>query len=192
MRDPWYVMCMYATDHFSHPQKNILQMGLSEGLKVGDFGTGTGHYAIALSGIVGQHGRVYAVDVQKDVLTHLRDTLEQKKITNVDTICGDIEKQGGTKLRAHVLDAVVLSNTLFQIDDRQGLVDEIKRVLVPGGKLLVSDWAGSYGGIGPHADHVVSEHDAEELFITNGCHKVKSYRSGPHHYSILFTCPVVE
>jgi ubiquinone/menaquinone biosynthesis C-methylase UbiE len=183
---------MYATDGFSHPQKNILQMGLSEGMKVGDFGTGTGHYAIALAGILGPEGRVYAVDIQKDVLTHLRDTLEQKKIRTVDTICGDIEKPGGTKLRAHVLNAIILSNTLFQIEDTKALTAEIKRTLVPGGKLLVSDWAGSYGGMGPAPHQIVTEHEAEELFISAGFHKVKSYRSGPHHYSILFTCPVVE
>lgn len=181
---------MYTSEEsFSHPQKNLLQMGIVEGMKVGDIGAGSGHYAVALSGLVGPEGRVYAIDIQKDVLTHLQGTLEQKKIKNVDTICGDAEKPGGTKLREHVLDAVVLSNTLFQIEDRSGLVQEIQRILVSGGKVLVSDWAGSYGGIGPAQEHMVSEHEAEDLFISNGFHKVKSYRSGPHHYSILFTNP---
>ena len=181
---------MYTSEEsFSHPQKNLLQMGIVEGMKVGDIGAGSGHYAVALSGLVGPEGRVYAIDIQKDVLTHLQGTLEQKKIKNVDTICSDAEKPGGTKLREHVLDVVVLSNTLFQIEDRSSLVQEIQRILVSGGKVLVSDWAGSYSGIGPAKEQVVTEHEAEELFIHNGFHKVKSYRSGPHHYSILFTNP---
>ena len=184
---------MYTSEEsFSHPQKNVLQMGIVEGMKVGDMGAGSGHYAIALSGLVGPQGRVYAIDIQKEVLTHLQGTLEQKNIKNVDTICGDIEKPGGTMLRAHILDAVVLSNVLFQIENKQAVVDEIKRVLISGGKLLVSDWAGSYSGMGPASEHIVTENAAEKLFITGGFHKVKSYRSGPHHYSILFTCPVVQ
>ena len=183
---------MNRADLFSHPQTNLLQMGLLEGMKVADFGAGSGHYALALSRIVGESGHVYAIDIQNDVLIHLQGTVLQHGIKNVDTICADIEKHGGTKLRSSVVDAVVLSNVLFQADDKHAVVKEIKRVLMPGGKVLVSDWAGSYGGIGPAKEQVVTEHEAEELFITAGFHKVKSYRSGPHHYSIVLTRPVVE
>jgi ubiquinone/menaquinone biosynthesis C-methylase UbiE len=183
---------MYEREYFNHPQKNLLQAGLSVGAKVGEFGCGSGHVAMACAGIVGSEGRVYAVDIQEDVLTHLRDTLERQQIRNVDTIWGDIEKEGGARLRESVLDAVILSNVLFQISDREAVRREVERVLRPGGKVLVTDWAGSYNGMGPHSKHIVSEYEAEELFIGGGFHKVKSYRAGPYHYSILFTRPGVE
>jgi len=67
--------------------------------------------------------------------------------------------------------------------------DEIKRILKSGGKVLVVDWAGGYGGMGPLEESVVSEHIAEELFITGGFYKVKDFRAGPHHYAIVFTAP---
>lgn len=102
---------------------------------------------------------------------------------------GDIEKVGGTHLRDASLDAVVLANTLFQVASRDTLFKELQRVLKPGGKLLVVDWAGSYGGIGPASQHVVKESEAEELCIGAGFHKVKSFRAGAHHYGILFTAP---
>ena len=174
---------------FSNPQQNILQLGLREGLRVGDLGAGTGHYALAAASIVGGSGRVYAVDIQEDVLKTLRTEAAQRGLSNIETIWGDFEKPGGTKLRDHSLDVVILSNTLFQLDHKEGALGEIKRILKPGGKLLVIDWAGSYEGIGPHQDHVVTEYAAEDLFITGGFHKVKSFRAGPHHYSIVFTAP---
>jgi ubiquinone/menaquinone biosynthesis C-methylase UbiE len=180
---------MHLPDLFSNPTKNVLQMGLTDGMKVGDLGAGSGHYTLAAAGIVGPAGRVYAVDIQEDVLKHIRDLAADRKLKNIETIWGDIDKTGGTRLRDGVLDAVILSNTLFQLDDRKAAVEEIKRLLVPGGKLLVADWAGAYGGIGPDEGRVVPEHDAEELFITNGFHKVKSFRGGPHHYAILFVSP---
>lgn len=175
--------------HFAEPKTNILQMGLREGMKVADLGCGSGHYALAISGIVGPMGRVYAVDVQEDHLTRLRNDAQEKGIKNIETIWGDIEKAGGTMLKEHALDAVVLSNTLFQLDSAEGAIVEMKRILKPGGKVLVVDWAGAYGGVGPKKESVVPEHTAEELFITGGFHKVKSFRGGPHHYSILFTAP---
>ena len=174
---------------FSVPHDNVLQLGLREGMSVGDFGAGSGHYARAAAGVVGDAGRVYAIDVQQDVLKHLKLNSHAHHQAIIETIWGDIEKPGGTHLRDATLDAVILANTLFQIEDRNALVTEIKRVLKPSGKLLVVDWAGSYGGIGPVQSQVVSEHDAEALFINSGFHKVKSLRAGSHHYGIIFTAP---
>ena len=175
--------------NFSEPRSNVLQMGLREGMSVGDLGAGSGHYAIAAAGIVGSSGKVYAVDVQEDVLKHLKDSAHRTGHRNIETIWGNVEKLGGTKLRDQSLDAVILSNTLFQIERKDAVVQEIKRVLKGGGKLLVVDWAGAYGGMGPHPEHVVTEHQAEELFITGGFYKVKDFRAGPHHYAIVFTAP---
>lgn len=178
---------MKETSRFNDPKTNLLQAGFKPGDRLGEFGCGSGHVALALAGIVGDEGKVYAIDIQKDVLAHVRDTLARNGVKNTDTILGDVEQVGGTKLKDHVLDAVVLSSVLFQIEDRAGLVQEMLRTLKPGGKLLVTDWAGSYGGIGPSEQHVVSEHEAEELFIGAGFYKVKSWRAGAHHYSVLFT-----
>lgn len=180
---------MNLPELFANPTKNVLQIGLSDGMKVGDLGAGSGHYALAASGVVGPTGMVYAVDIQEDLLKHIRDAAAEKKLKNIETIWGDIEKPGGTKLRDHTLDAVILSNVLFQLGGKDAVIAEIRRVLKPGGMLLVADWAGSYGGIGPHEKLIISEHEAEELFITAGFHKVKSFRGGPHHYAILFVSP---
>ncbi len=174
---------------FSSPQENVLQLGLREGMKVADFGAGSGHYSRAAAGVVGNSGKVYAIDVQEDVLKHLKLNTHIHHVGTIETIWGDIEKAGGSHLRDASVDAGILANTLFQIENHIGLLGEIKRVLKSDGKLMVVDWAGSYGGIGPAAAQVVSEHDAEALFINGGFHKVKSFRAGPHHYGIVFTSP---
>ena len=87
------------------------------------------------------------------------------------------------------MDAAILSNVLFQLEHPKDAIAEILRILKPGGKLLVVDWAGAYGGMGPHPSSVISEHAAEELFITGGFHKLKDFRAGAHHYAIVFTSP---
>jgi ubiquinone/menaquinone biosynthesis C-methylase UbiE len=174
---------------FSNPRENVLQLGLREGMRVGDFGAGSGHYARAAAAAVGTNGKVYAIDVQEDILKHLKLNTGIAHRGIIETVWGDIEKLGGTHLREASLDAVILSNTLFQIENRFGLLGEIRRVLKSGGKLMLIDWAGSYGGIGPDPKKIVTEHEAEALFINGGFHKVKSFRAGPHHYGILFTAP---
>jgi len=174
---------------FSEPRENVLQLGLREGMRVGDFGAGSGHYARAAAAAVGTSGKVYAIDVQENVLKHLKLNTHIAHRGTIDAVWGDIEKRGGTHLRDASLDAVILANTLFQIENRYGLLGEIRRVLKSGGKLMVVDWAGSYGGIGPVPSKVVTEHEAEALFINGGFHKTKSFRAGPHHYGTIFTAP---
>jgi ubiquinone/menaquinone biosynthesis C-methylase UbiE len=175
--------------HFSSPHDNILQLGLHEGMTVGDFGAGSGHYARAAAAIVGHSGKVYAIDVQEDVLKHLKLNSHVDHQAIIETIWGDIEKPGGSHLRDATLDAAILANTLFQTTERPALLAELKRTLKSGGKLLVIDWAGSYGGMGPTKENVMPEHEAEAFFITGGFHKVKSFRAGSHHYGIIFTAP---
>lgn len=175
--------------NFSDPKSNVLQLGLRDGMRLADLGTGTGHYALAAAAAVGNDGRVYAIDVHEAILQHVKDAAQTRGLRNIETIWGNIEKVGGTKLKEQTLDAAILSNTLFQVEHKDTLITEIKRVLKPGGRLLVIDWAGAYGGMGPKPDHVVSEHAAEELFITTGFHKLKDFRAGPHHYAIVFTAP---
>ena len=158
-------------------------------MKVGDLGAGSGHYALAAAPIVGETGRIYAVDIQEEVLRTLKSAAASRGIHNITTVWGDFEKPGGTKLKDHTLDAVILSNALFQVDHRAGALEEIKRILKPGGKLLVIDWAGCYEGLGPTKERVVNEFAAQELFIEGGFHKIKDFRAGPHHYSLVFAAP---
>lgn len=183
----WYFVSMAVS--FSAPRENVLQLGLRAGMKVGDFGAGSGHYARAAAAMVVPGGMVYAIDIQEEVLKHLKLNTHAHHLGAIDTVWGDIEQVGGTHLRDASLDAVILANTLFQVTYRDALFLEIRRVLKPSGKLLIVDWAGSYGGIGPTEKHVVTEHEAEGLCIGAGFHKVKSFRAGPHHYGIIFTAP---
>lgn len=175
---------------FSDPRENILQLGLREGMKVADIGAGSGHYSRAAAAIVGSTGRVYAIDIQEDVLKHIKNNAHDHHRATIETVWGNAEKPGGTKLRDQSMDAVLIANALFQIENRFALLAEVKRILRPGGKLLVVDWAGSYSGMGPMPEKVVPEHEAEAFFIQGGLHKVKSFRAGPHHYGIIFVTPL--
>lgn len=175
--------------NFADPKGNVLQLGLREGMKIADLGAGSGHYAIAAAGAVGSEGRVYAIDIQEDILKHLLDSAHRMGLRNIELVRGDIERKGGTKLKDHSMDAAILSNVLFQLYEPKETVAELKRILKPGGRLLVIDWSGAYGGLGPQPSQIVSERDAEELFITGGFHKAKDFRAGAHHYAIVFTSP---
>ena len=171
---------------FSDPVKIVEQCGVLPGMDVVDLGVGSGHYSMALAKALLSSGRVYAVDVQKEMLVRLKNQANREGFYNIEIIWGDVEKPGGTKLRDFSVDFAILGNTLFQFDDRKSAVQEIKRILKPGGLVAVVDWTDSFGGIGPEAKAVVKKEQAVELFEKAGMHLDKEISAGSHHYGLLF------
>jgi len=170
---------------FSNPDKNLAQLGLREGMRVADFGAGTGFYVKSASARVGHTGKVYALDVQKDLLKTLEADIAIAGVNNVECIWADVEKKGGSKLSDGSIDAVILSNILFQAEDKLGLIDETKRVLKKDGKVLLIDWKDSFGGLGPVPDYVVSQTRALELFFKRGFVLSEFISISEHSYGII-------
>jgi ubiquinone/menaquinone biosynthesis C-methylase UbiE len=148
---------------FSEPEHNLEQLALESGEIVADLGCGSGAYTIAVAKILKGSGRVYAVEVQKELLTRLQNTVRDEGLGNVEFIWGNLEQLGGTKLRDQSVDVVIISNVLFQNDNKQVIVDEARRILRHGGRMLVIDWTGSFNSMGPQPGHVFSEHEARAL-----------------------------
>jgi len=172
---------------FSNPEQSVAKLGLRDGMKVADFGAGTGLYSLASSKRVGPDGKIYAIEVQKDLVKKLEDEIKKHKAYNIDCIWGDIEKKNGTKIGDETMDVVIISNVLFQAEDKIGLIDEAKRILKKDGKILLIDWQESFGGMGPALGHVVNEEKAKELFISRGFKFLENIVVSPHHYGIIFT-----
>lgn len=172
--------------NFTNPIANINELGVFEGQIVVDLGAGTGAYTIPLAERVGESGRVYAVEVQKDFLTNIKNAATERGFKNVEVIWGDIERLGGTKIKDEIADAAVVSNVLFQAEDKGGLIREVKRVLKPQGKLLLVDWKDSFGNLGPASDAVVPVNIAEELVEREGFVVKKAFDAGEHHYGLVF------
>lgn len=168
---------------FLTPEHLVRELYLKSGDRVADIGCGSGVYTLAISREVKDVGQVYAVDIHREMLQSLTLTFEKNNILNVDTVWADIEK--GVNIDAYSLDAVVLSNVLFQIDDKNRALQNILKILKPGGQLLVVDWSDSHNGIGPHKDHFIKESDAENLISKNGFRVIKRLPAGKYHYAFL-------
>jgi len=155
-------------------------------MRVADFGAGTGFYSRAASSRVGLTGRVYAIEVQKDLVKKLESDIESWGLNNIDCLWADIEMKNSIKIADGSLDAIIISNVLFQADDKLGLIDEAKRLLKKGGEILLIDWKESFNGLGPTPENIVTESRAQELFTGRGFLFIKTIPESPHHYGIIF------
>ncbi len=154
---------------------------LREGDIVADLGAGTGFYSIPAGHIVTK-GKVYAVEIVKDFLVTIKNKVRDAHLNNVEILWGNVEKLGGTKIGDGVLDAVIASNVLFQVEDKQNFVLEIKRILKKGGKVLLVDWSDS-SVLG--AKNAVPKVKAREIFEKKGFAFDREINTGEHHYGMI-------
>lgn len=172
---------------FSDPEKNIEQFSLGAGNYVADFGCGSGFYSFAAAEVVGQTGKVYAIDVQKSLLEKLKkEARETRHLSNLDVVWGDLEHLGGTRLRENSLDAVIASNVFFQFEDRDNPCMEMRRILKRGGRVLVIDYSSPLAGGGQTQNPVFSPDEARKLFKKHGFVEDREIFPGGQSYGIIF------
>lgn len=179
---------MYQTPlgKFADPSAIITHFHLHEGDSVADFGAGSGHYLADLSHAVGQNGKVYACEIQKNLVETLGILIREQHLNNVHTLWCDTEAPQGTKLTDEVLHAVLISNMLFQCTDKVAPLTEAFRTLRRGGKLFLIDWTDSFGGLGPHPTHVFTEAMGRSTAESVGFVFERAFPAGDHHYGLAF------
>lgn len=171
---------------FIDPNAVIEQLPLMGNEVVVDLGAGSGVYTLALAKIVADGGgKVYAVDVQQDMLTRLSHAVSEEHLANVAFVHADIEKIGGVHLRDGIADLAVISNTLYCTDHRESVLLEAARLLRSEGHLLLIDWKGPYKGMGPEASQVVTMEMGAALAKQAGFAVQLELTGGDHHWVLL-------
>lgn len=174
----WLVYNVYM---FTDPVKNLKTLELKENDIVADLGAGTGYYSVAAGRLV-PRGKVYAVEIQKDFLTTIKNKVREAHLSNIECLWGNVEKVGGTKIGDNIVDAVIASNVLFQVEDKDKFIEEIKRILKIKGRVLLIDWseASVMNGAG-----IVPKDKARIMFEKKGFMLEREINAGEHHYGMI-------
>ncbi len=182
---------------FLNPNEVLKQLRLKESITAADFGCGSGGWVIPLAKKI-EEGKIFAIDILEEPLSALRAKTKLEKIINVQTILADIEK--GVDIAEESVDLVLMTNLLFEVDDKKKVLLEGKRILKPGGKILVVDWK-TDAPVGPKEGRVSPDEVkrlAEEIGLTiekpapyrpapseRGGTGVGEFEAGLYHYGLI-------
>ena len=122
------------------PDKLIERSGIKPGMTVIDLGCGSGAFITFVAKVVGEQGRVYAVDIQPAMLQQLERKLFKSENQDVRNI--ELKEASAYELPFEdgALDLVYMVTVLQEIPDRGKALREIRRVLKPGGILAVTEF----------------------------------------------------
>ena len=169
---------------FTDPIKNLKQLGLRENMIVADLGAGTGFYSLVAAEMV-PNGKVYAIEIQKDFLETIKNKIKDAHLNNIDCFLGDVEKNEGTLLKDGIVDVVIASNILSQVENKNKFINEINRILKIDARVLVVDWSDT-SSINSTLKKIISKEKTREMFEEKGFIFNKEINTGEHHYGMIF------
>jgi len=170
---------------FPNPSRIIELIDIRPGMKVADFGCGSGHLTIEMAKRVGGDGVVYAFDVQKEALEALKSRALSENLSNLEYRRVDLEAEKGTHLTDGLMDVVLISNVLFQSEDKNAMAKESFRILKPEGRTAVVEWKPA-GKLGPPEKMRVEKDDMRKIFTQSGFTENREFEAGESHYGIIF------
>ncbi len=118
------------------PDKMPLRHGIEPGMQVLEVGPGNGRYTLATARLVGESGRVVAIDIEPRMVERVRHRAEAEGVANVDARVADVYD---LPFDEGSFDAAYMIAVIGEIPDPDQAMREVHRVLVPGGTLAFSE-----------------------------------------------------
>lgn len=161
-----------------NPEEILTALGVRPGMRLADVGAGPGFFSVPAAEMVGASGRVYALDVQPEVLAMLEERAKAMGLASLEAL---VSTEDRLPLPDAAVDAALLVNVLHEARDRSALLREVARVIRPGGTVGIVEWRKEAGTKGPPVADRLSASEIEAALRAAGFADVEPLPAGPYH-----------
>ncbi|HKE23991.1 MAG TPA: class I SAM-dependent methyltransferase [Bryobacteraceae bacterium] len=165
------------------PDKALAAIGIAKGAIVADIGAGSGYMTWRMAEIVGPAGKVYANDIQQKMLDLLKKNVEQRKLTNVETVLGTVDDP---RLPAGVIDLVLLVDVYHEFSEPQKMLRRIRESLKPDGRLVLLEYRGEDPSVPIRPEHKMTVAQVKAELEPEGYRMDKVLESLPRQHVLIF------
>jgi predicted methyltransferase len=123
-------------DEWQRPEVVVAASGLTYGQVVADIGAGTGYFEVHLSHAVGASGKVLALDVNRNLVEHMKRRFHDARLNNVEA---RVLRHDDPGLEPGSVDRVLIVDLWHHLDHRVAYGRKLRAALRPEGRLLVID-----------------------------------------------------
>jgi ubiquinone/menaquinone biosynthesis C-methylase UbiE len=161
----------------------LKSLGIEPGDTVCDMGCGNGFYTLKLAELVGDKGKVIAVDIQREMLGLLDDRAKQQKVANIDTVLGTVVDP---KLPKESLDLVLLVDVYHEFSHPEQMLAAIRRSLKPSGRVALVEFRAEDPNVPIKPLHKMSKEQIMKEFPPNGFRLVAEFDKLPWQHLMFF------
>ncbi len=170
-------------DEYQKPMEVIGALGLKEGEVVADIGAGSGYFAFRFAHHVGDTGKVYAVDINPDMILYMNRRIRDLRIQNVVTV---LAEPGDPLLADASVDRIFICDTWHHIENRPEYLARLKKVLKPGGQIIMIDFQKRDLPVGPPLSMKIAREDLVKEMEAAGFGVAREYTFLPYQYFLVF------
>lgn len=167
-----------------NPEGALDALNLKPGMVLGDVGAGTGYMSLRMAKRVGPTGKVYAEDVQPEMLHRLRHNAEAAKLTNIQTILGT---DTDPRLPVNALDLVLLADVYHEFSQPQRMLRRIREALKPDGRLVLLEYRKEDPSIPIRPEHKMSVQEVKLEVEAEGFHLNQVIETLPRQHILILT-----
>ncbi|HYC55626.1 MAG TPA: methyltransferase domain-containing protein [Candidatus Binatia bacterium] len=173
-----------ARDRWQMPDRIVAALSLKPGMTVADVGAGTGYFLSRLSKAVGDGGTVLAVEVEPNLVEHMRDRAEAQELGNVVPVLGSSDNP---RLPRAAVDVVLFVDAYHHVDERRAYLPILKRSLRPDGRVAIIEWKAGSQPVGPkEEDHKLARETVIAEMTGAGFTLIPTEDFLPHQYLVIF------
>ncbi|GEP42620.1 class I SAM-dependent methyltransferase [Brevifollis gellanilyticus] len=159
------------------------ELHLKPGMAVCDMGAGNGYHTIPMAEAVGATGKVYAVDVQPEMIVMLNERAIEKGITSIQTIVGEYHDP---KLPANSCDLVLLVDVYHEFSHPVQMLEGMKKALKPGGQICLVEFRAEDDEVPIKPEHKMSKVQILKEMKANGLKLEREFDGLPWQHMMFF------
>ncbi len=164
------------------PEETLIKLGLHEGDIMADIGCGIGYFTIPASKIVGDSGKVFAMDILPEMLQDVGEKIKDNNISNIEII---LTEENDLKLEDNKITIAFISNVLHEANEKETFINEIKRIISPKGKIAIVEWQKINSEFGPPIDHRLDKIDLSKMLDLLGFSNISTIDIGENFYGLI-------
>ncbi len=166
------------------PEVALNVLNIPKGASVADIGAGSGFVTVKLSARVGPEGRVYANDIQPQMLQMLQQRLTRQKIANVTLVQGTVDDP---KLPPGSVDLELMIDVYHELSQPQAMLRHLRDALKPGGRLVLLEYRKEDPAVPIKFEHKMSVVEAKTEIEAEGFALSKVDEALPRQHILIFT-----
>jgi ubiquinone/menaquinone biosynthesis C-methylase UbiE len=173
------------TDRVKEERPDLLLEGLAlkPGMTVADVGAGTGYYTWLISPRVGDAGKVYAVDVQPEMVRMIKERMQKRGAGNVLPV---LASATDTRLPAATVDLALMVDVYHELEYPAEVLDSIVRSLKPGGRVVFVEYRAEDPAVPIKPLHKMSEAQIRREATRHGLSWEKTINNLPWQHMVIF------
>lgn len=164
-------------------QKMLENLGIKPGMTICDMGCGNGFYSLKMAEMVGENGKILAVDIQPEMLRLLKARAEEQGIENIELILGDIDNP---KLPEGKVDLILCVDVYHEFSHPVEMLAGMRKSLKPDGKIVLLEFRMEDPNVPIKLLHKMSKKQMLLEYEDNGFKLARQFDGLPWQHMMFF------